>query len=445
MEKFEKMKIVNPRAAGIDVGSKSHFVGINQNEKDVREFGVYSKDHQAMIEHLKQNLIASVAMESTGSYWQTLFFALQEAGFEVLLVSGHQTKNLRAKTDVKDCQWIQKLHSLGLLRGSFLPSQETARLRILHRHRMSLIEEASKMTNKMQKALRLMNLRLDVVINDITGKSGTAIITAILEGERNGKTLSMLADSRVRKSKEEIANALQGHWSDEYLLELQDCFDIYQLLQRKIESCDTEIEKLLKQFTKHNENKIEIKLKKKQLKGKNQPKIDLLNLSYLYYGVDLFAIEGVSSGTVLTLHSEIGQDIYKFQSAKQFSSFLRLAPNNRISGGKIISSRTPKGANRLAIALRNAANTIENVKKGALYNFFKRIAYKKGRGAAITATARKLSVIIWNMIVKKQEYNPINEDDYNYEMKQKKIHTIRNLMKNSNILIDEISETYILS
>lgn len=446
MEKFEKMKVVNPNAAGIDVGSKSHFVAIGQQEKDVCEFGVYSKDHLLLIDHLKQNQVSSVAMESTGSYWQTLFFALQEAGLEVLLVSGHQTKNLRAKTDVKDCQWIQKLHSLGLLRGSFLPSEQTSRLRILHRHRGSLVGESSKMTNKMQKVLRLMNLRLDVVIADITGKSGIAIITAILNGERNGASLSLLADSRVRKSREEISNALQGHWSEEYLFELKDCFDIYKLLQEKVKSCDLQIEKLLLEFTKDKPSKIEQGvLTKKQLKGKNQPKIDLVKISNLYYGVDLFAIESISVGTVLTLISEIGQDIHKFQSAKQFSSFLRLAPNNRISGGKTISSRTPKGANRFAIALRNAANTIEQVKKGPLYIFFKRIAYKKGRGAAITATARKLSVIIWNMVVKKQGYQPIETELYNKMIKQKRITSIRKMMQSSNILINELSTNYVFS
>jgi transposase len=163
----------------------------------------------------------------------------------------------------------------------------------------------------------------------------------------------------------------------------------------------------------------------------------------MFYGVDLFAIESVSAGTVLTLISEIGQDIYKFQSSNQFSSFLRLAPNNRISGGKIISRRTPKGSNKFAIALRNAANTIENVKKGALYSFFKRIAYKKGRGAAITATARKLSVIIWNMIVKKQPYQPIEEENYIKLIKQKRIALIRKMMKNSNILMGELSVNYV--
>ncbi|MEB2778753.1 transposase, partial [Algoriphagus sp. D3-2-R+10] len=184
-------------------------------KKDVGEFGVYSQDHELMIVYLKDHGITTVAMESTGSYWQSLFLALQKAGFEVLLVSGHQTKNVRAKTDVKDCIWIQKLHSLGLLRGCFLPDNESARLRTLQRHRSSLIEESSKMVNKIQKAMRMMNLRLDVVISDVTGKTGTAIIRAIIDGERDGQVLSKLADPRIKKSREEVALALKGNWDEE--------------------------------------------------------------------------------------------------------------------------------------------------------------------------------------------------------------------------------------
>jgi len=221
---FERMPVVRSHAAGIDVGSRSHYVAVGQDqEKDVAVFGVYADDHAKLIDYLKAHKIVTIAMESTGSYWQSLFYALQNAGFEVLLVSGHQTKNVRAKTDVKDCVWIQKLHSLGLLSGCFLPDRHTAKMRTLQRHRNSLIEEAAKMSNKMQKALRLMNLRLDVVINDITGKTGMAIIEAILNGEKDGKRLSQLVDARIKKSKEEIAQALLGHWDEELLYELQDC------------------------------------------------------------------------------------------------------------------------------------------------------------------------------------------------------------------------------
>jgi len=440
MKKIEEMKILNPYAAGIDIGSKSHFVSVGQEENLIREFGVYSPDHKQIISYLQEHKITTVAMESTGSYWQTLFFELQKAGFEVFLVSGHQTKNLRAKTDVKDAQWIQKLHSLGLLRGCFLPDEQTNRLRIIHRHRSSLIEESSKMVNKMQKALRLMNLRLDVVLSDITGKSGMAIINAILQGERNGDKLAKLSDPRVRKSKKEIAKALQGHWSDEYLYELKDCFELYKILQEKIQNCDKQIESLLIEFTKDSDNNAdEVILTKKQTKGKNQPKFNLAKLSYEYFGVDLLAIEGVSVSTVLTLITEIGTGIYKFESAKQFASFLRLAPNNRISGGKVISSRTPKGANRLALALRNAANTIDRKKEGNLMHFFKRIAYKKGRAAAITATARKLAVIIWNMIIKQEKYKPMSDKEYKLLIKQKAIKSIQYRMKKLKITTSELS------
>lgn len=440
--KIQEMKIINTHAAGIDVGSKSHYVGIGQNLTDVKEFGVSSSQHQAMIDYLNENKITTIAMESTGSYWQTLFFTLQKAGFDVILVSGHQTKNLRAKTDVKDCQWIQKLHSLGLLRGCFLPDASTNRLRILHRHRHALVEESAKMTNKMQKALRMMNLRLDVVLSDITGKSGMAIIKAILSGERTGTTLAELANKRVRKSKAQIADALQGQWSEEYLYELQDCFELYELLQKKIQCCDQKIEALLIAYTNDVVYDSEqVSLTKKQVKGKNQPRFDLTSLSYKYYGVDLFAIEGVSMNTVLTLITEIGHGIYKFKTAKQFASFLRLSPNNRISGGKIISSRTRKGSNKLALSLRNAANTIDRKKEGSLMHFFKRIAYRKGRAAAITATARKLAVIIWNMIVKKQDYNPINEIDYKQNIKEKAIKSIQKRMKKLGILSSQLSVT----
>lgn len=439
MKKTEEMQIINPHAGGIDVGSKSHFVAVGQNVDALKEFGVYSSDHEKIISYLKDNKITTVAMESTGSYWQSLFVALQNAGFEVFLVSGHQTKNVRAKTDVKDCQWIQKLHSLGLLRGCFLPDEQTLKLRTLNRHRLSLIEESAKMKNKMQKALRLCNFRIDVVINDITGKSGRTIIEAILSGERDGNKLSQLANNRCRKSKKEIAEALQGHDDDELMFELRDCYDLYKIIQVKIEACDKKIEQLLKSYLVEDSQMDQgVKITQKQTKGKNQVKFDLPQLSYQYYGVDLFAIESVSMNTVLTLITEIGQGIYKFKTAKQFSSFLRLAPNNKVSGGKLISSRTPKGANKLSIALRNAANTIDKIKKGSLVSFFKRIAYKKGRAAAITATARKLAVIIWNMIVKKQQYKPLAEDVYQKLIKVKVIKNIQHQMKKLNIVTDDL-------
>lgn len=441
MKQTEKMQIINSAAAGIDIGSKSHFVAIGQNEDQVKEFNVYSSGQQELLAFLQKNQIKTVAMESTGSYWQSLFMLLQNAGLEVFLVSGLQTKNVRAKTDVKDCQWIQKLHSLGLLRSCYLPSETTLKIRNLTRHRQSLVESSAAFTNKMQKSLRLMNLRLDVVLSDITGSSGIKIIEAILNGERSGAKLSLLANNRVRKSKNEIADALQGEWSDELLFELESCYKLYQTFQNSIAECDSKIEKLLESVTQEIYLEKNKKLTKKQLKGKNQQRFDLPSYSYKLLGVDLFAIEGVSSNTVMSFIAEIGNDIFKFTSAKQFTSWLRLAPNNKVSGGKLISSRTPKGKNKFALSLRNAANTIDRLKGGSLNNFFKRIAYKKGRAAAITATARKLAVIIWNMITKQKPYCPMDENTYVEKIKEKKLSGIKKMIKKYNIAIAELSIT----
>ncbi|WP_375604981.1 IS110 family transposase [Flavobacterium davisii] len=439
MKSFEKMQIVNPNAAGIDVGSRSHFVAIGQDENQIREFNVYQSGLCALVAYLQENKIRSVALESTGSYWQSLFMILQGNGFEVLLVQGTQTKNLKAKTDVKDAQWIQKLHSLGLLRGSFLPSETTLQIRTLHRHRSSLIEQSSGFVNKMQKALRLMNFRLDVVISDITGVSGIRVIEMILSGETSGEKLAEYCDKRVKKSKEEIADALQGKINNEYLHELSDCYDIYRLIQDKIKNTDTRIDQVLKNQTREIVLSEDIELVKKQNKGKNQPKFDVQKYSLKLFGVDLFAIESVCSGTVTSFLAEIGTDIYKFKTSKQFVNWLRLAPNNKISGGKVLSSRTPKGKNKFALTLRNAANTIERKKEGYLVMFFKRISFKKGRGAAITATARKIAVIIWNMIVKKQHYIPINTNEYIQEMKNKKTIQIKKMIKKYGIETTSLS------
>jgi transposase len=433
MENFKRMQILNPNAAGIDVGSRSHFVAVGQEDNEIKEFNVYQSGLKELVEFLKSNDIKTVAMESTGSYWQSLFLLLQDEKFEVILVQGTQTKNLKAKTDVKDAQWIQKLHSLGLLRGSFLPSQSTLEIRTLHRHGESLVEESVKYVNKMQKALRLMNFRLDVAISDIVGVSGIRIIKAILEGETSGEKLAQYCDNRVKKSKEEIADALQGKINPELLHELSDCYDIYLYMQEKIKKNNLRINAILKNQAKEIVLPEAIKLVKKTRSRKKEVQLDVQTHCCKIFGVDLFAIECINEGTVASFLAEVGTDIYKFKTAKQFVSWLRLAPNNKISGGKILSSRTPKGKNKFALTLRNAANSIDRKKEGYLMLFFKRIAYKKGRGAAITATARKIAVIIWNMIVKKTGYIAVNTQEYIQKMKSKKIAQIKIMMKKYEI------------
>lgn len=437
-DKKISMNIIHAHAAGIDVGSRSHYVSIGQNKSDVRAFGVYTHDYIEMVDWLKKNKITTIAMESTGNYWQTLFAKLQSENFEVLLVNGRQIKNIKGKTDVMDCMWIQKLHSLGLLMGSFLPDDETYRLRTLYRHRASLVDESTKMINKMQKSLRLMNVRLDVVLSDIMGKSGRAIIEAILRGEKSGSTLATMADYRVKKSKGEIAKALEGNWNEELMLELNDCYDIYCVYEKKILAIDAKIEMVLNESIVEKPVPDKIVSTKKRA-TKNQVRFNVEKYSTIYYGVNLFEIPGVSHNTVMTLMSEIGNDIYKFNTAKQFVSWLRLAPNNKISGSKLISSRTPKGRNKFSLALRNAANTIDNKKEGFLLSFFRRIAYKKGRGAAITATARKIGVIIWNMLTRKRTFVTIDETVYNEKIKRNVIANMKRKMIRLGIGINELN------
>ena len=240
------MEVVNPNAAGIDIGSKSHFVAVGQGLDDVREFGVYNEDLKSIAEWLKENDVKTVAMESTGTYWQSLYAVLQSEGFQVILCNGKFTKNIKGrKTDVQDCQWIQKLHSIGLLTGSFLPDEATEQLRTYCRHRANLLDTAADTARKMQKYLRLLNLRLDVVVNDICGLTGLAIIEAICKGESDSQKLATLRNANCKKSEEEIAKALQSNGRKDYLFALKQELEMYHHLQTKIKLCDIEIEKMI--------------------------------------------------------------------------------------------------------------------------------------------------------------------------------------------------------
>lgn len=426
------MEIVNPHAAGIDIGSRSHWVAVGQQPEDIKEFGVYNEDLLALTDWLSQHEVKTVAMESTGTYWQSLYAVLIQQGFQVILCNGKFTKNIKGrKTDVQDCQWIQKLHSIGLLSGSFLPDEHTEQLRTYCRHRANLIDMAADTQKKMQKYLRLLNLRLDVVVNDICGQTGMAIIEAICAGETHPEKLAALRHFNCRKPEEEIARALQSNGRKDYLFALRQEVDMYKMLQQKMEACDAEIKKFLEQSIQNDDDKSQHNLDSKPHKrvNKNAPKnIDLNLTGYQYFeGVDLLAIEGFSHATLLTLMSEVGPDgIKKFPTAKHFASWLRLSPNNKVSGGKVLSNKIPKGSNRLKLALRNAANAIGNLKSSTpLADFFKRINFRKGRVSAISATARKLAVIIWNMVVKHIPY--VNPEGYLFLDQKRKLHAAKRI------------------
>lgn len=414
-EKQISLEVVNSNAAGIDIGSRSHWVAVGQNAEDVKEFGVYSQDQLDLCDWLKSKNVTSIAMESTGTYWQNLFSTLVGQGFDVILVNGRQTKNIKGKkTDIKDCQWIQKLHSLGLLSASFLPDSDTDTVRTYSRHRLNQLNRSASCVKRMQKYLRLMNMRLEVVVRDIVGLTGSRIIDAFVNGEESGTELAKMRHGNCRKSEAEIEKALQYNGRKDYLFALKQEWETYKYIQQQIEQTDAEINNLLKQIIEKSEDKKQHYIEKKKHKRKNKNGLtdtDLNLLSYQYFeGIDLMAIEGVNEGLIMAIISEIGlEGIRKFPSAKQFTAWLRLAPNNKISGGKVLSHHIPKGSSRLKIAFRNTANAIGNLKEGWLVDFFKRINYKKGRATAVTALARKLAVIIWNMLVKGVNYNPPTE------------------------------------
>lgn len=430
-----KMRIVHPNAAGIDIGSRSHYVAIGQGLEDVKEFGVYSEDLKQLVEWLKEHKIETVAMESTGDYWQNLFVELNKAKIETYLVSGKFTKNpSRKKTDVLDCQHIQKLHSLGLLKASFLPDEPTEKLRTYCRHRLNLIEQRSNANRRIQKNLKLLNLRLDVVVRDVTGLTGMKIIRSIVNGESDPKVLAELRHYNCRKSKEEIAKALVSNGRKDYLYCLGGELRLYDIYSESIKEVDAEIALEINEYINSMPEVVDDLPEEKKHKrlNKNSVKtIDLNIASYQYFGgVDLLNIPGVSYSTILTLMSELGpKGLYNFPTSKHFTSWLRLAPNNKVSGGRVMSSRVQRGSNRMKIALRNAAYSISKLKGSPLNKFYRKIAFKKGATKAITATARKLGVIIWNMITKKIQYQA--KEKYIYlDQKRQQLAAMRKNMIN---------------
>ena len=389
--------------------------------------------------------IDTVALESTGSYWQGLFSILQEYDLQPILVSGRQTKNVKGrKSDVQDSQWIRKLHSLGLLEGSFLPDNYTDSLKQYNRHRQKLIENSGDYVRKLQKALRMINIRLDVVLKDVVGKSGKAIIEAIIKGERDGGKLADLMDYRVKASRETVIKALSGDWQESHLFEMKQSYETYNFLYSQVVACDIEIKHLLDKMVsfmpKGKQQEVaNFEPAKKKRKNKNGPSFNIEKYAYGIFGTDLSAIDGLSKSTLLVLVSEIGNNFDKFPTASAFASWLGVAPNNKVSGGKVLSKHTPRRTNQVAMALKRTANVIGNLKSGALSSFFKKLAYRKGRMYAITATARKLAVIIWNMVTKKESYNYMSDEAYQAKQKQNKLRSIRRQLERNGLTIGDLA------
>ena len=420
-----EFQIIHPNAAGIDVASQMHFVAIppSRDHPSVRKFGSFTQDLHDIAKWLKKCDIDTVAMESTGIYWIQLYLILEEYGFEVFLVNARHIKNVSGrKSDVQDCQWIQQLHSFGLLNASFQPDLNGRELRTYMRHRKQLTESYAMQIQLMQKAFEQMNIKLSNVLSDITGKSGMAIIEAILRGERDACRLAQLADSRVKSTPEEIVKSLQGVWRSEHLFELRQAHDLYLIFKAKIKECDHQIERTL--YRQQNDPS-EPDQSKRKPQGTN--KFDFNATQYLkkILGVDITEIFGISELSAMQIISEIGVDLSKWPTSKHFVSWLNLAPNNRISGGKMLKTKRNRKKNKAGQAFLMAAYTVQRSKHwlGATY---RRIAAKHGAPVAIKATARKIAIILYQMITKQIEFCPLPIEDYNQLFKERKLKYIKN-------------------
>jgi len=361
------LQVINPTVAGIDVSDSEMMVAypINSTQIEVRAFGCFTRDLNLIAKTLKAVSITSIAMESTGVYWIPLFLLLQEYGFEVYLVNAKHVKNVSGrKDDESDAEWIQKLHRCGLLSASFQPDNMMRTLRSMVRHRKNLVRMSSGYINRMQKALEMMNIKLQTIISDIDGKTGKLIIEAILGGERNPEVLADLRDRRIKASREDIIKSLEGNWTAEHLFELKQCYKLYSYHQEMIDECDKEIEKqLIEQVASKNDGLI-LDLPKVKRKAVKKNKVDFELTTYLkeLIGVDVTEVFGISEITALTIMSEVGTDMSKWKTENNFTSWLGLAPNTKISGGKIISSRIQKKKHHAGQSFRMAANSLHNSK-----------------------------------------------------------------------------------
>ena len=393
-------------AAGIDISAKEHYVAVpeDRDAKSIRCFGSFTSDLHKLAVWLKKCRIETVAMESTGVYWYHLYTVLLGYGFEVYLVNAYHVKNVPGrKSDVSDARWIQQLHSFGLLKSCFQPDNLTRALRNYIRQRKIIIREISTQTQRMQKSLEQMNIKLNNVIRDINGKTGTKIISEILKGERDPEILSQYADARIRASKETIIKSLEGNWREEQLFNLKLAREHMSFLQGQLKECDRQSESIIAKYDCSSQEVDKLPVERKQ---KNEPDFNVKQYLYEIHGVDITRIFGVKSVTALTVFSETGPDLKeKFPTEKQFLSWLNVVPDNKITGGKIISSKVKKKKNKTGQAFRDAANTLWRA-QNPFGDYLRRKKSKSGGRAAIVATAKKIASVYYNMIVNKVEFNP---------------------------------------
>ncbi len=429
----KELSIMHIDAAGIDIGSEVHYVCVPQDRdtQSVKKFSCFTVDLIEMANWLKSCQIKTVAMESTGVYWIPVFQELEKHGFEVILVNARYVKNVPGrKTDVQDCQWLQQLHSYGLLRASFRPNNEICILRSYIRQRENLMRSASSHIHRMQKALTQMNLQLHKVISDITGATGIKIIESILKGERDPYKLANLKGPQIKNNEETIAKALQGDYREEHLFSLKQEYDAYNFYQTKITECDIQIER----FYQHIDSKVNPEdnpmEKRKSKSRKSHPKFDLRKELYRTSGTDFTKIPGLDVLTLQTIFSEVGFDMNKWVTEKHFASWLGLSPANKITGEKVFSTKTRKVISRAATAFRLAAYAASK-SHTALGAYSRRLKSRLGAPKAITATARKLSCLFYRMMKHGSSYVEKGMDCYEQNYKER---VVKNLYKKAKDL-----------
>jgi transposase len=424
------LEVVHRDAAGIDIGNESHYVAVpsTRDSAPVRCFGCTTAELRQMADWLKQCGIRTVALQSTGVYWIAVYDILEEAGLEVYLVNARETKNLPGrKSDVQESQWLMKLHTYGLLRNSFRPSEEIRRLRTYWRLRNDLVQAAGRHIQRMQKALTQMNIQLANVLSDISGKSGQAIIHAILEGERNPYELAAMCDVRVQASEEEVARSLEGNWQEDLLFMLKQEQDGYEFCQKQMAECD---ERLYQYLQRRSDRSAGASLTEEKRKGrrekhkKNKPQFDVREQLFRVTGTDLTRIDGIDVLTAMTVISEAGWDMSKWQTEDHFVSWLRLCPDNRVSGDRVIGKGRLPTNNRLSVALRMAANSLRE-SKTYLGAQFRRLRRRLEAPVAIKAMAAKLARLIYRMLRFGMQFVDQGAEVYEAAHRQREIHNLK--------------------
>jgi transposase len=412
------LEVVHRDAAGIDIGNESHFVAIppDRDSEPVREFGSWTADLLRMASWLKEHGIRTVAMQSTGVYWIAVQEVLEQAGLEVYLVNARGTKNLPGrKSDVRECDWLRKLHTYGLLRNSFRPPDEIRAVRTIWRQRDRLVKEAGRAVQQMQKALTTMNVQLANTISDLSGVSGQAILRAILAGTRDPWELARLRDGRIAASEDEIAHSLQGNWREDVLFELRQVVEAYDFYQKQLADCDQELAKYMAAVASRETPEGQDlpkgtsalpsskPVRRSKAQRKNKPGFDLAADLQRTMGVDLTRIDGIDVIIAQVIFSEIGPDFSAFPDEDQFASWLTLAPQNDITGGKVVRRVPAAGRNRVANALRMAAQSLSrsNSYLGARY---RRLRARLEGPVAVKAMARYLACLVYRMVTKGQAY-----------------------------------------